>query len=53
MFTEQEIEWQTELEKQKLVPILELLKGTSFEDGRKLLLKALEKLTKVKEELIF
>ena len=53
MFTEQEIEWQTEIEKQKLAPILEILKGTSFEDGKKLLLKALEKLTKFKEELIF
>ena len=53
MFTKEEIEWQTELEKQKLTPMLEILKGISFKDAHFLLEKAIEKLSKFKEESIF
>lgn len=53
MYTQEEKEWLSDLEIEKLTPILELLKGISFQTSKHLLKKATELLEKKQNELIF
>ena len=53
IFTEEEKTWLTELEIEKLTPILETLKGVSYKQAESILFKALEKLKHSQESLIF
>jgi hypothetical protein len=52
-FTEEEKSWLTELEIEKLTPILEILKGVSYKQAENILSKALGKLKESQENLIF
>ncbi len=53
IITKEEKEWLSEIEIEKLTPILETLKGVSYKQAESILVKALEKLKQSQENLIF
>lgn len=53
ILTTEEKEWLTELEMEKLTPILKTLKGLSYKQAENILFKALDKLRQSQEKSIF